>query len=550
MELGDLISHLPENCLVPMLEADPHAQVLSVALATQEIGDPRSGVLYLAEPAALPAHVPPGRTFSCVLASAPDTPETLAAASRLADGACNVLRVADGHSATELLARMQDLLAQDADVEARSRRMLDALLANTGLEHLVAEASAALGNPVLVVDPSFRYIAQSGVDPHDETAFGTVMREELAYRSVLESGMRYIRESDIDRRIAEARGPVLVENAHLGLATMVGAVVVRGAWLAHVMLVARERPFAPTDREVFSRLVELVGQELQKGEPHSVGPRRTQAAFLAGLLGDERPSPAVLARRLEVLDLRLRPALYLAVLRRRDRLPIDARGERGLAGQLEPLLAHGLAAAHEGEMAVLLSQDDPAGLGEGAERSLAAVAASNELLVGISNAFRDLAQARRHLLQARSAIDYGSRFTKVLEDTGVYRYCDYTYMEMLALCDDHVDLTSYCHPAVLALLEYDRAHGTELVETLFAYMQNTANTARTARLLNLHKNTLLYRMGRIREIMHNDLASGEDLFLFHLSIRSLLYLGLFEPRTKPRTSAELHADEGRRAPRT
>ena len=113
-------------------------------------------------------------------------------------------------------------------------------------------------------------------------------------------------------------------------------------------------------------------------------------------------------------------------------------------------------------------------------------------------------------------------------------------MEMLDICNDHVNLMNYCHPAVWALWEYDQAHGTELVETLFAYMQNSCNTVRTSALLSLHKNTLLYRLGRIREVTGNDLASGEDLFLFHLSIRVLLYLGILETRTKPRSSADLH----------
>ena len=150
---------------------------------------------------------------------------------------------------------------------------------------------------------------------------------------------------------------------------------------------------------------------------------------------------------------------------------------------------------------------------------------------------------RAHLSQADSAVRYGSAYTKVLEDTHVYRYCEYTYMEMLDICNDHVNLLNYCHPAIWALWEHDQEHGSELLETLFAFMQNSCNTARTAQLLTLHKNTLLYRLNRIKEICNNDLGSGEDLFLFHLSIRTLLYLGLFETRTKPRTSADLHLSQ-------
>lgn len=540
MELVDLIARLPKRSLEPVLEADPQAPVYTISFRTNTQREPRSDVLYFADVTMLPASVGPERFFNCVLIGATGEEDAVRA---LAPGRnCNVFRVAAGHDPFALYNRLQDFFIEDAGTSAQVRRMLDALTANRGLSYLVEEASAALGNPVVVVDPGFRYIAQHGIDlESDDTAFGDVMREEMSFHSVLEDGVSYIRASDIDRRIARARRPVLVENEHLGQTTLVGAAVVRGVWLAHVMLIARNRPFSPTDPDVFARLVELVGQELQKGELFSEGSHQMQAAFLSGVLSEGRPSQAVVARRLEVLGITLRPALYLAVLRRRDRVPFEGVAETTVVEQLGPVLSHGLAAAFEGEVVVLMSRTDAAGLDERSERALEAVAQANELLAGVSNEFSDLCDARRHLLQARSAIDYGSRFTKVLDDTGLYRYCDYTYMEMLALSNDHVNLMNYCHPAILALLDYDRTHGTELLETLFAYMQNTANTARTARLLSLHKNTLLYRIGRIREIMHNDLQSGEDLFLFHLSIRSLLYLGLFEPRTKPRTQADLHA---------
>ena len=49
-------------------------------------------------------------------------------------------------------------------------------------------------------------------------------------------------------------------------------------------------------------------------------------------------------------------------------------------------------------------------------------------------------------------------------------------------------------------------------------------------MLNLHKNTLLYRMGRIREILGCNLSSGEDQFMIQLSYRILFFLDLFTSR--------------------
>ncbi len=65
------------------------------------------------------------------------------------------------------------------------------------------------------------------------------------------------------------------------------------------------------------------------------------------------------------------------------------------------------------------------------------------------------------------------------------------------------------HPAVQRLKEYDRENHTEFTETCRIYLQCERNIARTARVLSVHRNTLLYRIERIREIVHADLEDHE-----------------------------------------
>ena len=424
-------------------------------------------------------------------------------------------------------------------------RLVEALLSDRGLQHLIEVTATVLGNPVLVVDPGYRYIARAGAtpEPDDDSAWARAIRRELEFGSVTEEGVSYIESQDIDRELASARGPVTRHNELLGLDTMTQAVVVHGVCLARVMTVAATRPFRPADTPTLSLAARLVGQELQKGEVFAVGSAQMGSYFLARLLQDEQPTPAATQRRLGLIGFDPLPALFVVALEPRSGR-LGARGEESLRNQLGPLLSHSLAALYDGTLVALVSREAGPSLTPLDKRTLRRVATANELNVGVSNAFSDICEVRRHLAQARAAIRFGSTFTKILDDDGVYQYCEYNPMELLDFANDHVNVLNYVHPAIWALLEHDRAHSSELVETLFAYLQNGCNTARTALLLSLHKNTLLYRLGRIKEITGNDLASGEDLFLFHLAIRALIYLGLLETRTKPRTSADLHAAPG------
>ena len=431
--------------------------------------------------------------------------------------------------------------ASPIDVAGANERLLEALLANRGLDYLIGVGAEVLGNPVLVVDPTYHYAARAGIElaDDDDSAFARVVRQETEDGLITDEGVRYILETGVDEELARARGPIARHNPMYDLDTLTQDVMAGGICLGRVMLLAKNHPLVSDDRVVFERLVAMVGQEVQK--TGFLSTRNVQAGpyFLARLLDDEQPNPMHTARRMDLVGFSPLSTLFVVTLRRREGV-MDARCAQRVRGHLAGFLAHSLSTIYDDELVCLISRDAEPVLPDRDEATLVRVAAANSLLVGISNAFSEATDVRPHLDQARSAIRYGSAYTKILNDTGVYRYCEYTYMEMLDICNDHVNLMNYCHPAVWALWEYDQAHGSELVETLFAYMQNGCNTQRTSSLLSLHKNTLLYRLGRIKEISGNDLASGEDLFLFHLSIRTLIYLGIFEPRTRPATSADLH----------
>lgn len=426
--------------------------------------------------------------------------------------------------------------------ERLGRALVDALLADKGLPHLVEVAAAELGNPVLVVDPTYHYAARGGFDlaEDDQSAFAQVTREELALGdTIVDHGVRYILDEGIDEELARAHGPVVRRNEVYGLNTMTAPVCVHGVCLGRVMMIERNRPFGEHDADYFALLVRLVAQELQKGGFLTLGGPQQGPYFLGRLLDDEHPNPISCARRMQLVGFSPLRDLFVVCVRGRSGA-LDTRSAESVRGQLQPLLHHSLATLYEGELVCLVSRADAGRLPEGDEDVIARVVLGNDLVAGVSNEFREVTDIRAHLAQARAAIRYGSTYTKILDDTHVYRYCEYTYMEMLDICNDHINLMNYCHPAIWTLWEHDQGHDSELVETLFAFMQNGCNTAKTAALLSLHKNTLLYRLNRIKEITNNDLGSGEDLFLFHLSIRVLIYLGIFEPRTRPRTSRDLH----------
>jgi DNA-binding PucR family transcriptional regulator len=56
-----------------------------------------------------------------------------------------------------------------------------------------------------------------------------------------------------------------------------------------------------------------------------------------------------------------------------------------------------------------------------------------------------------------------------------------------------------------SLRDYDHAHGARLIDTLDAYYASGRSLSGTARRLNAHRNTVLYRLRRIQELVDIDL---------------------------------------------
>ena len=55
------------------------------------------------------------------------------------------------------------------------------------------------------------------------------------------------------------------------------------------------------------------------------------------------------------------------------------------------------------------------------------------------------------------------------------------------------------------LLDYDVAHGSELVRTLDAYLRRDGSLNELAESLMIHRSTLVYRLRRIRELLEVDI---------------------------------------------
>lgn len=82
------------------------------------------------------------------------------------------------------------------------------------------------------------------------------------------------------------------------------------------------------------------------------------------------------------------------------------------------------------------------------------------------------------------------------------------------------DMKGVIHSTIEPLVQYDEQRNMDLIGTFSAYKQFQGNVSQTARFLNLHRQSLLYRLRKIESLTGLTLVDPDDLFLLDLCIKT------------------------------
>lgn len=136
--------------------------------------------------------------------------------------------------------------------------------------------------------------------------------------------------------------------------------------------------------------------------------------------------------------------------------------------------------------------------------------------VGISDVFSDLFQIRPQYQNAVSALMIANA---VAPNECFAIYDDYKLYNLIYAVGNENDLRAYVHSTVKNILDYDEMHGTEYYETMYSYLKNARRLDDTARNLFIHKNTVSYRINKMREIFNVDFDDANMAFNLHFSCK-------------------------------
>jgi hypothetical protein len=139
----------------------------------------------------------------------------------------------------------------------------------------------------------------------------------------------------------------------------------------------------------------------------------------------------------------------------------------------------------------------------------------NMLRCGISMVFNNFLNLRYYYTQSKFA---ASQCKPPLNPVICF-YDDYQTEHILQTLSLGTDLRCFCHPGILSLWESGNESQREMVRCLYHYFSNGRNLSVAADIMHIHRNTLIYRLGKTAKILNFDIKqpSVKQEFLFIMS---------------------------------
>lgn len=390
------------------------------------------------------------------------------------------------------------------DFDQGKARIMDALLAHGGLQHLVDVGADVLGNPVFVCDLAAQVMAMSHADGADRAFWDEFFPQG---RMVPENALTVGRAGIFDQ-VFSADTPVYGRFDFFA-GQFIGARIRSRDEVIGMATVAERQPLGERDGELLVVLCQAIVLEMTwQGE------RSQASSALLEVLSAAVDGSATTSE----LDL-LAQGARLSLPRRSRVLVVGLGGGHSgvvfpfLQSMLEGHLPTSPMVVRHGRLVVLLDLERHPSV---PVQDIEACFASMSIRIGAGGAFDDLSGIGASYRQARAAMELARRsgHPAVLAEYDDWRVDDFLVQAGAAL-----DLGAFTDPVILRMVAYDQAEGTQLVRTLEAYLRCANNAQAAARMLGIHKNTMYARLERMQRLFDVDLESGETCFSLALGLR-------------------------------
>ena len=389
--------------------------------------------------------------------------------------------------------------------------LFDTFYLNLGLQNIIDKAREIFGHPMLIHDISYKVLASS-YDINNITDF---MEDENGDKYINEETIKYIHSNyDLMHEIRKSDSYNLIKESAPLNGVLLSLIKIDGIEVAKLVIHGAGKEFSPLAVKLVDRFSQLLSVELRKNNLFERDKNLILNYMIEDLLEGKIIDEETVHNKLHYLKWIKSKDLQIMIITSTGTGALDSKIPLVMKG-LKNFISLDNCIVYKSNITVFVDRrhfDNLFGTNSRFEDFLNA----NNLSAGISLKFSSISESKRFYSQALKAIEFGQRYNTHIAFFENFR---------LSIISDSIisqyDLTDFCHPAVIQLINFDKQNGTDLLDTLKNYLYYTNSPNEAAKVLCIHRNTLFYRINKIKDMTEITLNNAEEISKLYISIRLL-----------------------------
>lgn len=406
-----------------------------------------------------------------------------------------------GITLADLSKKLEDFFCYKCGIALYSDLLLSTLLHGNSIQQLVDESFTLFQNPIFVFDDAFYLMASTWEEARKSGYFDSLLNE----RWISDDSFDLVNQlNHVHKRMMQNDAPMIIQHSSRDFQQLICPISSHEN-LGHIVVCGINRPLSDFDQELILIMRNAIYLQLTK-EPFYKENNGFHFEFFIQDMLDEKL--AIGQKHIEFMNY-IRPNfsgnMYCIVIEiARSLQTVNTFHIRKI---LENMIPDTKSLIYNGQIILLLNCGTKAFLSEKYIDIIRNICIKHGLFAGISNCFFDILQIRDYYKQALHAIEIGVTYENA---PNLFLYKNYYLSHAVNIFQQKESLSAFCHPKLKILLDYDSKNHTDLAKTLYTYLIYERNSATTARVIQIHRNTLASRLKHIDSLVSIEYENPEE----------------------------------------
>ncbi len=415
---------------------------------------------------------------------------------------------------SDVIDSLINLFAEDQHLETALQPILDALLKDYGVQHITDAVSRLLENPFWIIDMNYNYITK----PKQKLSDNKINQEiQLGY--ILEDTILFLQKNRTREHIQQLNDVVTFQAEGTDKHILMTAVKIKNITVAYINAFEENKSFSKFHIQLMNRIAEIVGMELQKTSYYKNSKGVMFSYFLIDLLENRMNAVQNIQKRMELLGYNMKKYFYMLVISLHN-MEFREISLNTINEQIKYIVSNCIYCTYNNYSIFLITKSETAHQDSKLFSTLNQYLKDSNLIGGISGPFIDILKVKHHYSKALHAIELGKYFSP---QNNLMKYSDLVIYHFIENSSQTIQFSELCAGAIEKLIQYDTENNTCLANTLRSYLNHNCHIAPSAKYINLHQNTLRYRLDKIRAIIGYSLENGEENLELFLALKILDY---------------------------